>query len=137
MYRGGAAAASAAKGLGARFKKLERVLATLPLRYLSAGIGGLAAASATARPQRRWRSQHERGFRTPEGVRLKKPERVLVALSLRYLSAVEQLVIGQHQRQHRLCHRHAADTDARIVPALGAHFGRLAGAGDRRHGGED
>jgi hypothetical protein len=33
------------------------------------------------------------------------------------LSAVEQLVIGQHQRDHRFDDRRAADADAGIVAA--------------------
>ncbi len=40
-------------------------------------------------------------------------------------------VIDQHQRHHRLAHRHKSREQAGIVPALGDNFGRLTSA---RHG---
>ena len=50
-------------------------------------------------------------------------------------------MVGQHQRHHRLDHRHAADPDAGIVAALGADFGGLAIAVERyiflRHAGSE
>jgi hypothetical protein len=42
------------------------------------------------------------------------------------LPAMPQKVIGKHKRNHRLSNRHGADSDARIVPALGLDFGLLA-----------
>src|SRR3546814_21030525 len=35
------------------------------------------------------------------------------------LGAVEQFLVGQHQRHHRFDHRHAANADAGVVAALG------------------
>ena len=50
---------------------------------------------------------------------------------------MEQRLIGEHQRDHRLHHRHPADADARVVPAARHDLARLAVAGDRFHRGED
>src|SRR5690606_20560287 len=55
--------------------------------------------------------------------------------STRPLSAlrpVEQLVVGEDERHHRLDDRRAADADAGVVASLGDDVGRLAGAVDRR-----
>jgi hypothetical protein len=53
------------------------------------------------------------------------------------LGAVQQLLVGQDQRHHRLDHRRGADADAGIVAALGADLGRLAVAVDRLDRGQD
>jgi SulP family sulfate permease len=42
------------------------------------------------------------------------------------LPAVQQLVVGQHQRHHRLDHGRAANAHTGIVAALGDHLNRLA-----------
>src|SRR5690606_11060887 len=41
------------------------------------------------------------------------------------LGAVEQLMVREDERHHRLDHRRAANADARIVAALGDDVGRL------------
>src|SRR3546814_228408 len=53
------------------------------------------------------------------------------------LRPVQQLVVGENQRHHRLDDRGAADTDAGVVTTLGHDIGRLARLVDRRHGGQD
>ena len=45
------------------------------------------------------------------------------------LPAMAQEVIGQHDRHHGLAHRHGADADAGVVPALGGDLGLVAEAG--------
>src|SRR3546814_12132305 len=50
--------------------------------------------------------------------------------ALAALGAVEQFLVGQHQRHHRFDHRHAANADAGVVAALGHDVRRLALAGD-------
>src|SRR3569623_1978859 len=53
------------------------------------------------------------------------------------LRTVEQFLVGEHQRDHRLDHRHAADADAGVVAALGRNFGRVPFARDRLNWGQD
>src|SRR3546814_7784075 len=48
------------------------------------------------------------------------------------LRPVQQLVVGENQRHHRLDDRGAADTDAGVVTTLGHDIGRLARLVDRR-----
>src|SRR3990167_3921496 len=53
------------------------------------------------------------------------------------LRAVEQFMVGEDKRHHRLDHRRAANADTRIVAALGHDIGRLARLVHRRHRGQD
>ena len=53
------------------------------------------------------------------------------------LCAVQQLLVGQHKRHHRLDHWRAAYAHAGIVAALCDDVGRIAVAGDCFHGRED
>ncbi len=47
------------------------------------------------------------------------------------LAAMPEIVVGEHDRQHRLADRHGADADAGVVAALGRDLDLLAGAVDR------
>ena len=47
------------------------------------------------------------------------------------LAAMAEVVVGQHDRHHRLADRHRANADARIVAALGRDLGVEAGCVDR------
>ena len=45
-----------------------------------------------------------------------------------------EIVIGEHDREHRLADRHGADADARVVTALGRDLDLLAGWSTVRRG---
>src|SRR3546814_2965459 len=53
------------------------------------------------------------------------------------LRAVEQFMVGEDERHHRLDHRRAADAHTRIVAALGDDVGRLARLVHRGNGSQN
>jgi hypothetical protein len=71
------------------------------------------------------------------GLHGRQPPHKFRPVVLSALRAVEQFLIGEHQRHHRLDHRRSANADAGIMTAFGDDFGRFTGVGDCLDWGED